>query len=78
MAANKKLELIASTKYAHLCDSPECQARIPARSSAVCLTKEEVIDGKKDIFHLYFCDINCFNDYEAAIMYGAAAACDIG
>ena len=78
MAANKKLELIASTKYAHLCDSPECGARIPAKSHAVELIIEEVIDGKKNVIHLYFCDIDCFNDWEVAIVYGAAAACDIG
>ena len=72
----KSLDIISSTRYAHQCDNPECGKRIPARSVAIALSIKEVINGKKDKIVVYFCDINCFNTYECAIIYAAGAATD--
>lgn len=61
----KCLEVIQTTRHGHKCQAPGCSKIIPGRMPAIVLTIKEMIGGYETEIFLYFCDIECYNEYEA-------------
>jgi len=72
----QRLDVVQKTRKPHPCRGPGCKRRIPRGNQAFALIREEAIDGQLEKDIVYFCSIECYNDFEISIMYGAGAATD--